>query len=90
MNDVSTNDTLPSAADNLSNDDARSKLHEVASSAISAEALSAKVEELSERVDQFYGRANTTITRGVDPIPSLTVVAVAGFVLGYVCAWLRA
>jgi pheromone shutdown protein TraB len=90
MNDVSTNDTLPSAAESLGNDDARSNLHQAASSAISAEALSAKVDELSERVGRLYSSANTTISRGVDPIPSLTVVAAAGFVAGYVCAWLRA
>ncbi len=90
MNDVSTNDTLSSAADNLDNDDTRPKLYEAESYAISADALSAKVNELSERVGRLYSRTNTTITRRVDPIPSLAVVAAAGFVAGYACAWLRA
>lgn len=53
MNDVSTNDTLSSAADNLDNDDTRPKLYEAESYAISADALSAKVNELSERVSRL-------------------------------------
>ncbi len=70
MNDVTTNGMLPSAADSMGDNGARlNSDNEEASSVISAEALSAKVDELSERVGQLYNRANTRVTRRVDPIP---------------------
>lgn len=84
MNDVTSNGSLPSAADGLGGESADTSSGR-SESPISAEALHARIEELSERVGQIYTRSNMQVTRAVDPIPSLLVTGLAGFAAGYLC-----
>lgn len=86
MNDVTTNESLPSSVDKLGQERDTSPSGVLP---ISAEALSAQIDDLSERVSQLYARSNAQITRTVEPIPSLAIIALGSFIAGYFYRTLR-
>lgn len=88
MNNATINESLPSSADRLGQERDKSDVSS-RSLPISAEALSAQIDDLSERVSQLYARSNAQITRAVQPIPSLATIALASFIAGYLCRTLR-
>lgn len=92
MSNINNNDARPSAADNLgaaepggsgTMDALRAK------AAAGAETVQSTIDDVQERAGQIYTRGNVAVTRAVDPIPSLVLVAAASFLAGYVCASMR-
>lgn len=92
MSDISKNDARPSAADSMggSGQGQSSAMERLRSTAAAgAETVQSKMEDVQERAGQMYTRGNVAVTRAVDPIPSLALVAAASFLAGYLCASMR-
>lgn len=93
MSDINSNTSRPSAADSMAGGSEQGPAGTMdalrAKAAAGTEALQEKIGDVQERAGQAYTRGNVAVTRAVDPIPSLALVAAAGFLAGYICGAMR-